>query len=317
MPVHLATTSATSSSSTSSFSIFLSFWISSSLRFSSSICRSSSTSVPNRSSAARSRSPSRSARSNSPRAASTCAFSSRIRSMCSFSSRQCACMARRLLLQVGELPLEALEPFDRRGVGLLLQRRAFDLELLDAALDLVDLRRHAVDLDAQATRRLVDQVDGLVGQEPSAHVAVGQDGGRHQRRVLDAHAVVDLVALLQAAQDRDGVLDARLLHQHRLEPPLEGGVLLDVLAVLVERGGADRAELAAREHRLQHVAGVHGALGGAGADDRVQLVDERDDLALGPRRSPRGRPSAAPRTRRGTWSRPPSRRGRARSRACS
>jgi hypothetical protein len=33
--------------------------------------------------------------------------------------------------------------------------------------------------------------------------------------------------------------------------------------------------------RLEHVAGVHGALGRAGADDGVQLVDEEDDLALG------------------------------------
>ena len=40
-----------------------------------------------------------------------------------------------------------------------------------------------------------------------------------------------------------------------------------------------RAELAAREHRLQHVRRVDGALGRAGADDRVQLVDEEDDLA--------------------------------------
>ena len=54
-----------------------------------------------------------------------------------------------------------------------------------------------------------------------------------------------------------------------------------MLAVLVEGGGADHAQLAAGQHRLDHVAGVHGALGGAGADDGVQLVDERDDLALG------------------------------------
>ena len=46
-------------------------------------------------------------------------------------------------------------------------------------------------------------------------------------------------------------------------------------------GGADAVQLAARERRLEHVAGVHGALGGAGADDGVQLVDEQDDLALG------------------------------------
>ena len=71
------------------------------------------------------------------------------------------------------------------------------------------------------------------------------------------------------------------LDEDRLEPPLERRVLLDVLAVLVERGRPDRPELAAREHRLEHVAGVHRALGGAGADDRVQLVDERDDLAVG------------------------------------
>ena len=60
------------------------------------------------------------------------------------------------------------------------------------------------------------------------------------------------------------------------------GVLLDVLAVLVERGRADQAQLAAGQHRLEHVAGVHGALAaGARADDGVQLVDEGDDLAVG------------------------------------
>ncbi len=93
--------------------------------------------------------------------------------------------------------------------------------------------------------------------------------------------MVHLVALAQAAQDRDGVLDGRLVDQDRLEAALERGVLLDVLAVLVERGGADAVQLAAREHRLQQVARVHRALGGAGADDGVQLVDEEDDLALG------------------------------------
>ncbi len=48
-----------------------------------------------------------------------------------------------------------------------------------------------------------------------------------------------------------------------------------------ERGGADGAQLAASERGLEHVAGVDGALGGAGADESVQLVDEEDDLAVG------------------------------------
>ena len=93
--------------------------------------------------------------------------------------------------------------------------------------------------------------------------------------------MVRLVAFLEAAQDRDRVGDRRLADEDRLEAPLERGVLLDVLAVLVERRRADRAQLAAREHRLEQVARADRSLGGAGADDRVQLVDEEDDLALG------------------------------------
>ena len=98
--------------------------------------------------------------------------------------------------------------------------------------------------------------------------------------------MVDLVALLEPAQDRDRVLDGRLADVDRLEAALERGVLLDVLAVLVERRRADGAQLAAGEHRLEQVGGVDGALGGAGADDRVQLVDEQDDLAARRPRSP-------------------------------
>jgi hypothetical protein len=75
--------------------------------------------------------------------------------------------------------------------------------------------------------------------------------------------------------------DARLADEHRLEAALQGRVLLDVLAVLVQGGRADHAQLAAGEHGLQHVAGVHGALGRARADDGVQLVDEGDDLPVG------------------------------------
>ena len=91
----------------------------------------------------------------------------------------------------------------------------------------------------------------------------------------------DLQALAQPAQDRDGVLHGGLVDQHRLEAALQRGVLLDVLAVLVERGRADHVQLAAGQHRLEHVAGVHRALGRAGADHGVQLVDEQQDPALG------------------------------------
>ena len=143
----------------------------------------------------------------------------------------------------------------------------------------VQLFRLGIDLHLQARRRLVDEVDRLVGQEAVGDVAVRQRRRRDERAVGDAHAVVQLVLLLEAAQDRDRVLDRRLVDEHRLEAPRQRRVLLDVLAVLVERGRADAVQLTAGEGRLQQVAGIHRALGLAGADDGVQLVDEQDDAA--------------------------------------
>ena len=46
------------------------------------------------------------------------------------------------------------------------------------------------------------------------------------------------------------VLDGGLLHDHGLEAALQGGVLLDVLAVLTEGGGADDLDLPAGEGGL-------------------------------------------------------------------
>ena len=124
------------------------------------------------------------------------------------------------------------------------------------------------------------EIDGLVGQLAVADVAMRERRGGDDRGIRDLDLVVNLVAFLEAAQDRDRVLDGRLVDEHLLEPALERRVLLDVLAVLVERRGADAMQLAARERRLQHVAGVHRAFGLAGADHRVQLVDEQNDLAF-------------------------------------
>ena len=120
----------------------------------------------------------------------------------------------------------------------------------------------------------------MSGQEAVGDVALGEHDGAHQGVVLDAHAVVQLVALAQPPKDRDRVLDARLVHDHGLEAPLQGRVLLDVLAVLVEGRRADAVQFAAGQHRLEQVARVHRALGLAGADDQVEFVDEEDDAAV-------------------------------------
>ena len=85
------------------------------------------------------------------------------------------------------------------------------------------------------------------------------------------------VLLLQSPQDGDGRLHRRLVHQHLLEATLQRGVLLDVLAILVEGSGPDAMELAARKSRLEHVARVNRTLGLACTDHGMNLVDKDDD----------------------------------------
>ena len=163
---------------------------------------------PYRISAARWRSPSRVARSASPpRLLDLRLRASRMRSMCSFSCCQCAFMPSSARCRsASSRSSRSSRSFDASSVSFF-SAAALDLELLDAPLDLVDLDRHRVDLDPQPGAGLVDQVDGLVRQEPVGDVPVGEHGRRHQRRVLDPHPVVDLVPLLQAAEDGDRVLD--------------------------------------------------------------------------------------------------------------
>ena len=126
----------------------------------------------------------------------------------------------RLVLQLGQLLVEGRQALLETRIGLLGQRHPLDLELEDAALHDVDLGRERVDLDAQLRRRLVHEVDRLVGQEAVGEVAVGQHGC-----VTSAESwmrtPMHLVALLQAPQDGDGVLDRRLADVHLLEAALE------------------------------------------------------------------------------------------------
>ena len=66
-----------------------------------------------------------------------------------------------------------------------------------------------------------------------------------------------------------------------MEAALQGGILLDVFAILVQGGSTDGAQLAASQSRLQHVARIQRRIAaGASTHDSVQLVDEQDDVAI-------------------------------------
>ena len=75
---------------------------------------------------------------------------------------------------------------------------------------------------------------------------MAQFGGGHDGRVGDVDAVVHLVALFKAAQNRDSSFHRGLSDQDFLEPALKGRVFFDVLAVFVQGGGAHAMQLSAR-----------------------------------------------------------------------
>ena len=177
---------------------------------------------------------------------------------------------------IGQFLAKRLEPFLAGLVLLFLQRGFFDLETHDLAGNLVQLRRHGIDLRANRRARFVHQVNCLVREKPVADVSVRQYRGGHKCGVLYSDSVVQLETLFQPPQDGNRVFHRRRINQDGLKAPLERGIFLYVPAVFVQRCGADAMQLAARQHGFQHVAGIRRALCPAGADNRVNFVYEKD-----------------------------------------
>ena len=200
--------------------------------------------------------------------------------MASFSAVQWIFISIHRRAEFGQFLFDLLTPLHGGSVRFVLQRLPFDLELDDTAIKGIDLRGHAVQLDPQAGGGLIDEIDRLVREEPVADVTVGKGRGGDDGRVLDPDAVMDLVALLQTPEDRDRVLYGGLLDHDRLESPFERRVLFDVLPVFVQGGGAHAAQLSPGQGGFQHVGGIDGAFRRPGAHDRVDLIDEEDDLPL-------------------------------------
>src|ERR1700722_495613 len=166
-------------------------------------------------------------------------------------------------------------------VGFFAQRLLLDFELHDAAFDFVNFSRQGIDFHAKPGGRFVDQVDRFIGEEALGDVTLGKHGRGEDGRIFNAHAVMNFVTLFQAAQDGDGVLYGRLADINRLEAAFQRRIFFDVFAIFVQCGRADCAQLAACQSRLEHVGGVHGAFRRAGADQGVQLINEKNYLAVG------------------------------------
>ena len=187
---------------------------------------------------------------------------------------------RDLFLQLGDLYFDQPKALLRSFVLLAAHGFTLDLQLDQAPVEAIHHLGLGVHLDLDLGRRLVDQVNSLVGQKAVGDIAMAEFSRSHDGRVGDLHAMVNFVFFLQPAQDGNGGFHRGLVHQDLLEAAFQGGVLFNVLAVFVQGGGTHAMQLATRQRGLEHVAGIHGAFCLAGAHHGVQLVDKDDGLAF-------------------------------------
>ena len=130
-------------------------------------------------------------------------------------------------IQVGNFLLQALDLFFDQFEALLggivffaLDGFTLNLQLDQAAVQFVHDLGFGIELDLDFGRRLVDQVNRLVGQKAVGDIAVAELGRSHDGRVGDVDAMVHLVALLQATQNGHRGFDGGFTHQDFLEAPL-------------------------------------------------------------------------------------------------
>ena len=88
-----------------------------------------------------------------------------------------------------------------------------------------------------------------------------------------------LVAIAQTTEDLDRVLNGWLFDTNLLEAACQRLVALEVLAVLIERRGTNRLQLATRQGGLENAGRVDRALCSTRTYEVMQLVDEEDDVA--------------------------------------
>ena len=186
------------------------------------------------------------------------------------------------------------------------------LSLLGGILRLGQLLANARDLSVEDAGSLlqVALTGGLVGLDPlgiqlSAQVAdlvvasllvlptgleaaqllagIRQLGLQLAQTVLGGRVISFLQLHLLHLQTGDAALKLHggLAHEDLLEAALQSRILLDVLPIFVQGGGADQTQFSSGQHGFKHVARVHGPFDGTRPDDGVDLIDEGDDLTVG------------------------------------
>src|SRR5580704_2320693 len=86
----------------------------------------------------------------------------------------------------------------------------------------------------------------------------------------------------KSLQNLDRFVNRGSFHFDRLKTSFQSGVLLNILSVLVQRGGPNTLELTSAQRRFDDIGSIHGAFGGTSSDDGMKLVDKEDHVLRTP-----------------------------------
>ena len=162
---------------------------------------------------------------------------------------------------------------------LLLDHQVLFLtRFFDVFFQLKQTRRNGDVAQVHAGAGFIQRVDGFVRKETIRDVAVGEFHAGQDRLIRILHAVVLLVLAFDFSQDFEGVFGGGRIDHDCLETALQSPILLDVLAVFVQGGGADGLHITPRESGFEHVGCIQRAAGSAGTDDGVKLIDEQNHI---------------------------------------
>ena len=157
----------------------------------------------------------------------------------------------------------------------------FYLQLPYSAVEIVDRLGDGIHLQAQFGRSLIYKVYGLIGQEPVCYIPMAKVDSGYKGIIFYTHLVVILVLLLKAPQDRNRLAHTGLIYHHHLETALQGFVGLEVFLILVQGCRADGSEFSAGKRRFKNIGGVHSARSLSRTHQGVNLVYEKNNLAVG------------------------------------
>ena len=126
----------------------------------------------------------------------------------------------------------------------------------------------------------VQGVDSLVGEHTVCGIALCQFDTSLNGFVTICHVMMVFVALFDIAKDLCRFFCSSGLYEHLLETAFQSSVLLDGIAVFVESRCANALYGTPGKSRLHDVGCIHASRSRTGTNQRMDLVDEDDDVRI-------------------------------------